>query len=114
MNCASLQVVTLNPGAIIGDITVLASVRERTASIIAQTDLVTFKISRAMFLRRVPPDQLEVRSTCGARGCMLIKPWCRGALEGLPASTHRCEEWTDKIAGTWCYQLNLQQLEMDG
>lgn len=55
------QVVTLDSGAIIGDITVLASVKRRTASVIATSEMLTYKIRRAVFLRRLPPDQLEVR-----------------------------------------------------
>ncbi|KAF5834617.1 hypothetical protein DUNSADRAFT_8658 [Dunaliella salina] len=56
----TLRIVTLNPGAIIGDITVLASVTKRTASVLAATDVVAYKICRPVFLRRVPPDQIEI------------------------------------------------------
>lgn len=40
MPACQLQIVTLNAGAIIGDITVLQSVTKRTASVIATGDLV--------------------------------------------------------------------------
>lgn len=53
---------TLNAGAIIGDITVLASVKRRTASVIATSELLAFRIRRSVFLRRLPADQLEVRA----------------------------------------------------
>ena len=52
----------IGPGNIVGDMTVLANVRKRTASILCLTDLVTYKIRRATFIRRVPPMQLEVRA----------------------------------------------------
>ncbi|KAG2445483.1 hypothetical protein HXX76_000099 [Chlamydomonas incerta] len=55
----AMQVCLIGPGNIVGDMTVLANVRKRTASILCLTDLVTYKIRRATFIRRVPPMQLE-------------------------------------------------------
>lgn len=55
-----LQVCMLEHGQIIGDMTVLANIKTRTASVMAATDVVTYRVRRALFLRRVPPDILEV------------------------------------------------------
>eukprot|EP00798_Chlamydomonas_sp_ICE-L_P007291 gene7291-407_t len=52
-------VVTLDQGAIIGDITVLSTVKRRTASVIASLDVVCFRIRRAVFLRHLPSEELE-------------------------------------------------------
>ncbi|GLI63232.1 hypothetical protein VaNZ11_006121 [Volvox africanus] len=55
----AMQVCTIGPGNIVGDMTVLANVRRRTATILCLTDLVCYKIRRATFIRRVPSMQLE-------------------------------------------------------
>ncbi|GIL58172.1 hypothetical protein Vafri_13026 [Volvox africanus] len=55
----AMQVCTIGPGNIVGDMTVLANVRRRTATILCLTDLICYKIRRATFIRRVPSMQLE-------------------------------------------------------
>ncbi|GIM13401.1 hypothetical protein Vretimale_16546 [Volvox reticuliferus] len=55
----AMQVCIIGPGNIVGDMTVLANVRRRTATILCLTDLVCYKIRRATFIRRVPSMQLE-------------------------------------------------------
>ncbi|KAG2482880.1 hypothetical protein HYH03_018224 [Edaphochlamys debaryana] len=55
----TMQVCLIGPGNIVGDMTVLANVRKRTASVLCLTDVVAYKIRRATFIRRVPPMQLE-------------------------------------------------------
>jgi hypothetical protein len=62
------QVCLIGPGNIVGDMTVLANVRKRTATILCLTDLVCYKIRRATFIRRVPSIQLEVRGGAGRGG----------------------------------------------
>eukprot|EP00798_Chlamydomonas_sp_ICE-L_P021883 gene21883-28920_t len=60
-------VVTLTDQAIIGDITVLSHVQRRTASVIATSDMVMYKIQSAVFTRALPQDQLDmlrVIATC--------------------------------------------------
>ena len=56
------QVCVIGPGHIVGDMTVLANVRKRTASVLAMADTVAYRIRRATFIRRLPPVQLEVRA----------------------------------------------------
>lgn len=55
----------IGPGNIVGDMTVLANVRKRTASILCLAEVVVYKIRRATFVRRVPVMQLEVRDRTG-------------------------------------------------
>ncbi|KAL6760137.1 hypothetical protein V8C86DRAFT_1168574 [Haematococcus lacustris] len=56
----TLQVVVIGPTAIVGDISVLAALRKRTASVQAATEVQAYKIRRSMFVRRLPPDQLKI------------------------------------------------------
>lgn len=55
-----MQVCLLGSGSIIGDMS-LAEQARRSASVMALTDLVTFKVPITEFKRRMPEDVLEVR-----------------------------------------------------
>jgi CRP-like cAMP-binding protein len=59
-----LQVCMLGGGAIIGDMSVRESAGgppRRTATVVALTELVTYKVPLKEFKRRMPADVLEVR-----------------------------------------------------
>ncbi|KXZ50194.1 hypothetical protein GPECTOR_17g831 [Gonium pectorale] len=72
----------IGPGNIVGDMTVLANVRKRTASIFTLTDLVTYKIRRATFLRRVPPTQLEALRQVAEAKIKITERRVQGAATG--------------------------------
>lgn len=54
------QVTTVHPGHLIGDMSVFGTMRCRTATVRAESDVVAYRLRRSHFLRLCPPAQLEV------------------------------------------------------
>ncbi|EFJ50040.1 hypothetical protein VOLCADRAFT_103990 [Volvox carteri f. nagariensis] len=81
----AMQVCLIGPGNIVGDMTVLANVRRRTASILCLSDVICYKIRRATFVRRVPPMELEALRQVAEAKLRITERQLRSSVNGTAA-----------------------------
>jgi len=97
--CVSAQVCLLGCGAIIGDMSVRESAGgppRRSATVVALTELVTFKVPLKEFVRRMPADVLEVSE--GVPGALAALAGWGAGLGAAAFNSLQLQERTNQLS----------------